>query len=56
MAKHYGFGTIVGEYIPTAKNQMVRDHYLNLGFVSTDGFWKLEVQAYIEKENFITKI
>ena len=56
MAKHYGFSTIVGEYVPTAKNQMVSDHYLNLGFESRNGLWKLEVQTYVEKENFITKI
>jgi predicted enzyme involved in methoxymalonyl-ACP biosynthesis len=42
MAKQNGFHTIVGEYIPTAKNEMVRDHYLNLGFEQWDGVWNGE--------------
>ena len=31
-ARENGFRRIVGEYIPTAKNGMVADHYLRLGF------------------------
>ncbi len=31
-ARENGFKRIVGEYIPTAKNGMVADHYLRLGF------------------------
>lgn len=31
-ARAAGYKKIVGEYLPTAKNAMVQDHYLNLGF------------------------
>ena len=31
-AKENGFKSIIGEYIPTAKNRMVEDHYPGLGF------------------------
>ena len=31
-AREHGFKRIVGEYLPTAKNGMVADHYLRLGF------------------------
>lgn len=55
IAKDNGFDTIIGEYIPTAKNEMVRDHYKNLGFKFVDGFWKLEVRQYKIKDNFIAK-
>ncbi|MCX5849037.1 MAG: HAD-IIIC family phosphatase [Deltaproteobacteria bacterium] len=55
LAKENGYKTIIGEYIPTAKNNMVRDHYKNLGFEPFDGLWELEVGQYTEKENFITK-
>jgi FkbH-like protein len=48
-----GFETLIGEYIPTAKNEMVRDFYLHLGFEPVDKIWKLESAQYINKENFI---
>ena len=31
-ARQLGAGRLVGDYIPTAKNEMVRDHYTRLGF------------------------
>jgi len=55
IAKENGFDTIIGEYIPTTKNEMVRDHYKNLGFELVGGFWKLEVMQYKVKDNFIAK-
>jgi len=55
LAKKTGFETIIGEYIPTSKNEMVKDHYLKLGFVPFNGLWKLTVNEYIDKGNFITK-
>ena len=33
-AKEAGYKKIIGEYIPTAKNKMVENHYANLGFKS----------------------
>jgi len=46
LARASGYETVAGEYLPTAKNEMVRDHYSQLGFVWTDGLWLLHVPAY----------
>lgn len=57
-ARKKGFKKIVGEYIPTPKNQMVEDHYPNLGFSKTDDadkkLFELFVEKYTDKETFIT--
>lgn len=55
LAKDRGFITIIGEYIPTMKNEMVRDHYLKLGFESENKLWKMSINKYNKKENFIVK-
>ena len=57
LAKANGYGQITGEYIPTPKNEMVRDHYKNLGFEaeSVENFWRLDVSDYVMKNNYITK-
>jgi FkbH-like protein len=53
-AKTEGFGKIIGEYLPTAKNEMVANHFENLGFRSIgEKKWKLEVSEYTEKKCFI---
>lgn len=54
-AKENGFTTLKGEYIPTAKNAMVEDHYKNLGFEQSGNFWALDVLHYENKKNFINK-
>ena len=48
-----GYLIIIGEYIPTAKNDLVKDHYSDLGFILGDIFWRLEVATYQPKECFI---
>jgi FkbH-like protein len=65
LAKSKGYTTLLGEYIPTAKNEMVKEHYENLGFKSAChcGFdpqspanlWQLGVNEYEKKNNHITK-
>ena len=35
-ARSRGLRALRGEYIPTAKNGLVRDHYANLGFTRLD--------------------
>lgn len=52
-----GVKTIIGEYIPTLKNGMVKEHYSNLGFVATDkeNQWSLDVDQYVERECYIAK-
>ncbi len=52
-AANNGFSTISGEYIPTSKNIMVKDHYKNLGFKNVDGYWNLSVNNYTPKECLI---
>jgi FkbH-like protein len=46
---------VVGEYLPTKKNVMVKDHYHNLGF-SPKGTnqWMLDVAGYVPRKHFIT--
>jgi FkbH-like protein len=58
-AKEKGYKRIVGEYLPTHKNNMVKDHYINLGFkkikeASTNQF-ELDVDNYQEKGCYITR-
>jgi len=55
VTKEAGYETIIGEYIPTLKNEMVKDHYLNLGFEPHNELWKISVNEYNHKENFIIK-
>lgn len=55
-AKEHGFERIIGEYIPTLKNGMVKDHYSNLGFSPiTENTYELDVQAYLPRECYIDK-
>lgn len=53
-AKEKGFTSIKGEYIPTAKNEMVKDHYLNLGFDQQGDNWILYTENYHRRMNHIT--
>jgi FkbH-like protein len=48
-----GFSRLVGQYIPTLKNNMVKDHYEKLGFTKKDEFWSLAVRDYKERECYI---
>ena len=53
-ARSRGAARLVGTYIPTAKNAMVRDHYSGLGFTRLpDGLWALELDAYSYQPGFI---
>ena len=52
-AKENGFTTIKGEYIPTLKNDIVKDHYLNLGFEKSQSYFSLETQNYQDRKNYI---
>lgn len=36
-ANKNGYKTVIGEYLPTAKNGLVKDHYVNLGFKKIEG-------------------
>jgi len=48
-ARELGIRRVRGEYIPTAKNGMVKDHYLKLGFTREEANrWVLETADYVE--------
>ncbi|MEL6255657.1 MAG: HAD-IIIC family phosphatase [Bacteroidota bacterium] len=53
-AREIGVKKIIGEYLPTAKNKIVEDHFTDLGFKPMeDNRWYLEVATYEEKDHFI---
>ena len=55
-AKELGVNVISAEYIPTLKNDLVRNHYLDLGFESQGSdLWHLNLKEYTERQNFISK-
>ena len=54
-AREEGYTYLKGEYLPTPKNDMVKDHYSKLGFEKQMGYWLLNVNTYINKPCFITK-
>lgn len=58
-AKENGFKKIIGEYLPTLKNGMVKEHYPNLGFTRIEGTdtdqFVLDGDAYTNRECYIVK-
>jgi len=61
-ARRQGLGALRGEYIPTAKNGLVRDHYARLGFTQLGGddagrtFWELRVdEGWTPQATFLTE-
>ena len=63
LAKNRAIRVIRGEYIPTPKNDLVREHYSRLGFEQTraeaDGhtWWELAVNdSRSEREAFIDEV
>ena len=55
-AKKEGFLRIIGEYIPTLKNNMVCEHYPNLGFQSIqNNLYELDINTYVPRECYIQK-
>jgi FkbH-like protein len=54
-AKEKGFTVLKGEYLPTAKNEMVKDHFKNLGFIQQGNFWTLDLVSYKNAKSYINK-
>jgi len=52
-ARVNGFIYLKGEYLPSVKNEMVADHYQNLGFERSGDFWMLNTVDYKDKKCFI---
>ena len=61
-AARQGAKRVVGHYIPTAKNQMVKDFFRSFGFemISEDeagaSQWALAVEAYQPREALMTPV
>jgi FkbH-like protein len=55
-ARAAGASELLGRYIPTARNGLVRDHFAKLGFTKAGGevggetIWRLAVGEYADKE------
>lgn len=54
-ANEKGFRYLIGEYIPTAKNEMVKDHYAKLGFTAQANQWQLDLENYKNIKCYINK-
>ncbi len=52
-AKNNGSSFLKGEYLPTQKNDMVKDHYKNLGFEEQENYWFLNLTTFEPKKTFI---
>ena len=44
-ARTAGFSKLVGEYIPTKKNMLVKDHYQKLGFTLNGNYWYFPIRS-----------
>jgi FkbH-like protein len=53
--KQKDFKILKGEYLQTPKNEMVKDHYPNLGFDKSDDFWTLNLDKYKNRNTYIVK-
>lgn len=53
LAKEIGVTTLRGEYIPTQKNEIVKEHYHNLGFEKIGNYWELNALHYKNRKCFI---
>jgi len=58
-ARRRGYRAVIGEFRPTEKNGLVRDHYAKLGF-EEDGtddaggsFWRLPIENYVPTQTHI---
>lgn len=54
-ARENNFEKIIGEYIPTKKNEIVKNLYKELGFKYKKGLWILNVKDYESRKCFIQK-
>jgi FkbH-like protein len=53
LALSNGYTKIVGEYLPTPKNGIVKDHYAELGFSKEDDKWVISPEPFQQRKNFI---
>ena len=55
VCREHGVAELVGEYLPTAKNELVRDHYRDLGFRQEGSVWVLDCGMYAQRPCHITQ-
>ena len=48
-----GYIKIIGEYLPTTKNGLVKNVFKNYGFIKEDNRWVLDIKTYKVKKTFI---
>lgn len=53
-ARQAGCTHLKGEYLPTAKNGIVKDHYASLGFTFEDNYWIMDLHTFENRKTFIT--
>jgi FkbH-like protein len=53
-ARDARYERLVGDYIPSGRNQLVADHYRNLGFVPEGPFWVMNTGAYVARKTCIS--
>lgn len=54
IARNHGYKKVIGEYIPTPKNGMVKDVYDRLGFQKTgERFFEANVETFVDNKTFI---
>lgn len=54
VATNIGCRTILGEYIPTVKNVIVKDVFADFGFVRDGNLWRLDTSLYQARKCFIS--
>jgi predicted enzyme involved in methoxymalonyl-ACP biosynthesis len=54
MARERSLSRVSGEYLPSAKNAMVKDFWRRFGFENSAGaLWEIEVSAYVPGTTWI---
>ena len=52
-SKQKNYKYLIGQYLETPKNEMVKNHYFDLGFSENDSKWKLNITDYSTRETHI---
>jgi len=56
IAKKAGCKTVTGEYLPTPKNGMVKDHFTKLNFIAEGNLFILHLANYINLSTLIKEL
>ncbi len=53
LGKENGYEEIIGQYIPTPKNVLVKDYFADNGFINEGGEWHLSLINFSNRKTFI---